>query len=102
MRLMVQCQSVDKIQNKNVILTKKILVLGYTEADANSCPLNFILMIVRYYIFKCAMKGSDLNVYQVQEIAKEKFIEQELLSKINNKSEFKKKWSLWKGLFSGT
>ena len=94
MRLMVQCQSMDKIQNKNKCnFDKKILVLGYTEADANSCPLNFILMIVRYYIFKCAMKGSDLNVYQVQEIAKEK---------INNKSEFKKKWSLWKGLFSGT
>ena len=63
----------------NLILTK-ILVLGYTEADATSSPLNFILMIVRYYIFKCAMKDSDLNVYQVQLIAKEKFIEQELLS----------------------
>ena len=37
--------------------------------------LNFILMIVRYYSFKCAMKGRDLNVYQVQVIAKEKFIE---------------------------
>ena len=56
-------------------------------------------MIVRYYIFKCAMKGRDLNVYQVQVIAKEKFIEQELLSKINNKSDFKKKWTLWKDLF---
>ena len=83
----------------NIILTKKILVFGYTEADANSCPLNFILMIVRYYIFKCAMKGSNLNVYQVQVIAKEKFIKQELLSKINNKSDFKKKWTLWKDLF---
>ena len=82
MRLLVQCQSMDKIQSKNKC--------NFDTADANSCPLNFILMIVRYYIFKCAMKGSDLNVYQVQEIAKEKFIEQELLSKINNKSEFKK------------
>ena len=40
-------------------------------------------------------------MYQVQVIAKEKFIEEELLSKINNKSDFKKKWTLWKDLFSG-
>ena len=43
-------------------------------------------------------EGRDLNVYQVQVISKEKFIEQELLSKIN-KSDFKKKWTLWKDLF---
>ena len=90
---MVQCQSMDNIQNKcECNYDKKIiLVLGYTEVsfDANSCPLNFILMIIRYYIFKCVMKGSDLNAYQVQLIAKKKFIEQELLSKINNKSDFK-------------
>ena len=56
---MVQCKSMDKIQNKNESnFDKKKLVLGYTEADTNSCPLNFILMIVRYYIFKCGMKGS--------------------------------------------
>ena len=103
MQLMVHCQSMDKIQNKSECnFDKNILVLGYNETDANSCPLNFILMIVRYHIFKCVMKGSDLNVYQVQEIAKEKFIEQELLSKINYKIYFKKKWTLWKRLFSGT
>ena len=56
----------DKIQNKSEsTFDKKTLVLGYIEADTNSCPLNFILMIVRYYIFKCAMKCRDLNVYQV-------------------------------------
>ena len=30
-----------------------------------------------------------------------KSIEEELLSEINNKSDFKKKWTLWKDLFLG-
>ena len=42
----------------------------------------------------------DLNVYQVLIIAKEKIIEQELLSKINSKNDFMKKWTHWKDLFS--
>ena len=45
-------------------------------------------MIVRYYIFNCARKGRNLNVYQVQLISKEKYVEQQLLAKLNNKLGF--------------
>ena len=31
-------------------------ILGYSLCDVNFYPLNFILMIVRHYIFKCALK----------------------------------------------
>ena len=45
---------------------KMICILGYSLCDANFYPLNFILMIVRQYIFKCALKNRDLNIYQIQ------------------------------------
>ena len=43
-------------------------------------------MIARYDLFKRAMNGSVLNVCQVQLIAKEKFIEQEMTKMISLKS----------------
>ena len=57
-------------------------------------------MIIRQYIFKCALKNRDLNVYHVQIIAKEKYKEQELLYKLNNEEEiFKKRWLIWENIF---
>ena len=47
------------------------------------------------------IKNRDLNVYQIQIIAKEKYLEQELLSKLNNDEKiFEKRWSVWKRIFS--
>ena len=80
---------------------RMICIIGYSQCDANFYPLNFILMIVRHYIFKCALKNRELNIYQIQIIVKEKYLEQELLSKLNNNEEnFKKRWLIWKSVFS--
>ena len=47
------------------------------------------------------IKNRDLNVYQLQIIAKDKYLEQELLSKLNNDEEiFEKRWLVWKRIFS--
>ena len=45
-------------------------ILGYSLCDCNLYPLNFILTIVRQYIFQCVFTNRDLNVYQIQIIAK--------------------------------
>ena len=80
---------------------KMMYTVGYSLCDANFYPLNFILMIVRQYIFKCALKQRELNIYQIQIIVKEKYLEQELLSKLNSDEDnFSKRWFTWKRLFS--
>ena len=82
-------------------LNKNICILGYSLCDANFYPLNFVLITVRYYIFKCALTNRDLNIYQIQKIVKEKYFEQELLSKLNGEEEiFKRRWLIWKMAFS--
>ena len=82
-------------------LNKNICILGYSLCDANFCPLNFVLITVRNYTFKCALTNMDLNIYQIQKIVKEKYFEQELLSKLNGKEEiFKKRWLISTIVFS--
>ena len=82
-------------------LNKNNYILGYYSCDLNFYPLNFILMIVRYYIFKCAMKGRDLNIYQAQLNVKEKFLEQQSLSILSKTNTFDEKWSIWQSIFEG-
>ena len=75
-------------------------ILGYTTCDENFWLLNFLLLIVRNYIFTCSKQNRHLNIYNLQRIVKEKYLEQESLSKLNSQHEkFKKRWTVWKNLF---
>ena len=63
-------------------------------------PLNFILLITRYYIFTCAKQNSTLNVYYLQKLIKTKFENQEMSTNIKNfHKNFHKKWLIWKFIF---
>ena len=90
-----------KAQTKEtVIITKNMKILGCLEPLPCFWPLNFILLITRYYIFTRARLLGDLNIYHLQQIMKNRYLEQECLSKLNSTDkEFTKKWSAWKILF---
>ena len=71
--------SISYVLNLNRI-TK---ILGYITYDENFWPLNFLLLIVRNYIFTCSRHKRHLNIYNLQMIVKDKYLEQESLSKLN-------------------
>ena len=59
-------------------------------------------MITRQYIFSCVRNKERINIFRLQQIAKEKFEEQESLANINGQEQlFIRKWMFWKELFSG-
>ena len=67
-----------------IILDDTMKILCYHIQDEIFWPLNFILLITRYYIFTCIKQNSTLNIYYLQKLIKTKFEEQEMLSKVNN------------------
>ena len=75
-------------------------ILRYITYDENFWPLNFLLLIVRNYIFTCSRHKRHLNIYNLQMIVKDKYLEQESLSKLNSQHEkFEKRWTVWKNIF---
>ena len=77
-------------------------LLGYHVQNEHFWQLNFILMITRQYIFSCVRNKARINIFRLQQIAKEKFEEQESLANINGQEQlFIRKWMFWKELFSG-
>ena len=76
-------------------------ILGYHKYDSNFWPVNFILITVRYYVFKCSKQKQNLNIFQVQKLIKKQYDEQKLLSELDGRSEiFEKRWHNWKNLFT--
>ena len=64
-------------------------------------PVNFVLLITRFYIFKCAKDNKTLSLSQLQKLIKTKYTEQEMLSNINNGIDtFDRRWSLWSDIFA--
>ena len=74
-------------------------ILGCLEPLPYFWPLNFILLIMRYIFTRTRLLG-DLNIYHLQQIMKNRYLEQECLSKLNcTAKEFPKNESAWKILF---
>ena len=53
----------------NIKFDTTIKIPGYHRYDSNFWPVNFILITVRYYIFKCS-KQKKLNILQMQKLIK--------------------------------
>ena len=54
------------------------------------------------FIFECALKSRELNMYQIQVIVKEKYLEHGLFSKLNNDEDmFLNSGQFGKEFFSG-
>ena len=80
--------------NTVIVLDTVTKLFGYQNSTSFAEALNTILIIMRYYIFsKCKSEG-DLFISEYKRLLKRVYIEQELLSKLNNKNElFTKKWA---------
>ena len=87
-------------QKLNLNFNATILTLGYPISDKSFWPLNLILIITRYYIFTCASKKKDFNIYLLQKLIKNTFLEQDLLSKLKWNKKFDQIWQNWKELFT--
>ena len=84
----------------NVTFTETMKILGYTKYDENFWPVNFILIKVRHYIYRCSKTKQSLNIFQLQKEIKNKYEEEKLLSRFNCQNHiFDKKWSIWQSLF---
>ena len=76
-------------------------ILGCAFIEHSFWPVNFILLITRFYIFKCAKDNKTLSLSQLQKLIKTKYTEQEMLSNINNGiNTFDRRWSLWSDIFA--
>ena len=76
-------------------------LFGYLEQNRNSIPLNFIILISKKYIFWCAKKKFQVNIYFLQKEVEMAFDEQKMMSRINSvETAFLNKWHLWLNLFS--
>lgn len=76
-----------------------VKILGYRKMDNNFWPVNFVILMTKKFIFKCAYKELSLNIYSLQNEVSKVFSEQKLISKINCKENFEKRWELWENLF---
>ena len=87
--------------NINIKLDAIMKIVGYYNFDEYYWPLNFILLISKYYIYQNSKKEKCLDIFSLHNIIKEKFLEQKYISRINSTSKlFKKRWHSWQYLFT--
>ncbi len=86
--------------NININLSEQQTLLGYSSGNNNQIPVNTILICTKAYIFYCARTNKRLNIYHLQDRIKRTYLEQEFVSKRNNKElQFNATWNRWKTLF---
>ena len=54
---------ISNILDIHIDFNKTAMILGYTESNDNFWPVNFLLIITRYYIFSCSRKKIQLNIF---------------------------------------
>ena len=70
------------------------ILLGYLNVDSSSNPINTILLIMKYYIFRTSLEDKKPNLSELQNLIKVTYMEQLLLAKLNDKvNNFNKNWS---------
>ena len=85
----------------DIDITDSMKLFGCLEKTRNLLPLNFIIFVSKRYIYWCAKKGFQINIYFLQKEVEKVFDEQKMLSKLNLiEASFDKTWQLWLNLFS--
>ena len=85
----------------NLKLDETTKILGYSKYDSNFWPLNFVLILTRYYIYWCSKNKFSLNVFHLQKEVKRRYSEHKYLANIKGYSIcFEKRWCDWQNLFT--
>ena len=112
LHMFVQCSEVRVLWNniENWIKMKLNITLkmdttmktiGYCNYDEHFWPLNFVLILSRFYIYQISKKKSTLNIFSLQNIIKERFHQEKYLAQLSgNGNLFQKRWEIWQHLFT--
>ena len=88
-----------KLQD-GITLNDNVKILGYHVHDEHFWPVNFVLMISRYYICICSKKRFNLNIFHLQEMVKRKYEEEKYVWETKSLTDFfTNLWLIWEQLF---
>ena len=94
-------QWIFNILNIHIVFNETAMILGFIESSENFWPVNFFLIITRFYIFSCSKNKIQLNIFDLQKEIKQKFVEQSQLAKINfSTGKYHKIWQIWENLLT--
>ena len=78
------------------------IVFGYLLRDSNEIPLNVIILIVKRYIFYCALNQQAISFNALMNILKLTYNEMKFAASMTDKlSDFSKHWNIWEPVFVG-
>ena len=79
--------------------TKRVIFSICNQNEFNE-PINYILILTRFYIYKCPINIKELNIAAwVKEIKFFLYIEKKIAIKIDRFDQFTKYWQKWMQIF---
>ena len=85
---------IHNTMNIDITFTRDQIILG--SLNKSHKVLNWLVINIKYYIFKTKLKKQRLNIFAIQNLIKEKLeIEQYILSKNLKNDIFEKDWAPW-------
>lgn len=89
--------------NYLINLDKQRAILGITPINLSNKPINFILILTRYYIYKARINNKQLNLTAWKNEVKSYInIEKSIAIKNNGFEKFMKIWEKWIPLYEAT
>ena len=86
----------------HIQFSESMKILGYHIQDENFWPINFVLLLSRWYIYQCSRKETYLNIFFFQTQMKKKYLEEKYIWETKLSLEaFKSRWLIWEKLFEG-
>ena len=91
---------IEKKLQVGITLNDNVKILGYHVHDEHFWPVNFVLMISRYYIYICSKRRFNLNIFHLQEMVKRKYEEEKYVWETKSLTDFfTNRWLIWEQLF---
>ena len=85
-----------RISPIHLILDRKSILFGYIESNKLSFNKNFILIVAKYFIFKCSKEKKQPNNIEFQKFFQHVYNEQMYLARTNCEFEkFSRLWSMF-------
>ena len=83
-----------------VNIDTKRVIFGICNQNEFNEPINYILILTRFYIYKCPINIKELNIAAwVKEIKFFLYIEKKIAIKIDRFDQFTKYWQKWMQIF---
>jgi hypothetical protein len=73
----------------------------FGELSNKFSPLNFIILVTKYYSYSSAKKNQPVHIFALQYYLKDRFLIEKFIACTNLQTvKFEKKWSIWKEFFN--